>query len=210
MKGFKNLYDYALRYRYMISEKALYKVRVLAFWDKHGLEAVMDAFKVKRRTLYDWKAKFIKGENKPEALNDRSRIPKTKRKRLWPYEAISEIKRLRYEHPNLGKDKILPFLETYCKKNNLEYPKSSTIGRLIKDLGGLRMFPQKITHFGKIRSIKRHKVPRKPKNFKAEYPGHLVSLDTVEKFIYGIRRYIITFEDVHTRLGFAWVTTSHA
>jgi transposase InsO family protein len=37
-----------------------------------------------------------------------------------------------------------------------------------------------------------------------------VALDTVEIFINGIRRYIITFEDIYTRFGFAWSTKSHA
>lgn len=210
IKGFINLYNYALRYQYMITKKALHKARVLAFWEKHGLEATLDAFKIKRRALYYWKARFNQGGRKPEALNEKSRTPKTRRKRLWPEEVIAEIKRLRYEHPNLGKDKIRSLLEKFCGEHGFKCPESSTIGRLIKDCGGLRIFPQKVTHFGKIKPIKRSKVLRKPKDFKAEYPGHLVALDTVEKFAHGIRRYIITFEDIYTRFGFAWSTTSHA
>jgi transposase InsO family protein len=210
IKGFITLYNYALKYQYMITAKALHKARVLAFWEKHGLEAALDAFKTKKRTLYDWKAKFIKGDRKPEALNEKSKAPKIKRKRLWPEEVIAEIKRLRYAHPNLGKDKIHPLLKKFCQEHNFKYPESSTIGRLIKDSGGLRIFPQKVTHFGKIKPLKRKKVLHKPKDFKAEYPGHLVALDSIEKFVYGIRRYVITFEDVYTRFGFAWATASHA
>lgn len=194
----------------MITKKALHKARVLAFWEKYGIQAAMDAFQVKKRTLYNWKSKFIQGGRKPEALNEKSKAPKTRRKRLWSEEAIAEIKRLRYDHPNLGKDKIYPLLKKFCDERNLECPKSSTIGRLIKDCGSLRAFPQKITHFGKIKPLKRSKALRKPKDFKTEHPGHLVALDTVEKFIHGIRRYIITFEDIHTRFSFAWSTTSHA
>ena len=51
---------------------------------------------------------------------------------------------------------------------------------------------------------------RKPKDFKAQYAGHLVALDTIEKFVHGMRRYVITFEDIHTRFSFAWSTSSHA
>jgi len=39
------------------------------------------------------------------------------------------------------------------------------------------MFPQKVSHFGKVRKIKRAKKLRKPKDFKALYPGHMVALD---------------------------------
>ena len=51
---------------------------------------------------------------------------------------------------------------------------------------------------------------RKPKDFKAQHPGHCVALDTIERFIHGCRRYVITFEDLYSRFAFAWSTTSHA
>jgi transposase InsO family protein len=199
-----------VRFRYMITDKAIHKTRVLAFWDKHGLEATIEAFQVKRRTLFNWKRQLQEGGGKLEALNDRSRAPREKRKRLWDYRVIEEVKRQRWEHPNLGKEKLYPLLKQFCEINNLPCPKPKTIGRLITDCGGLRMFPQKVRHNGKIVPIKRQKVLRKPKDFKATYPGHCVGLDTVEKHIYGQRRYIITFEDIHTRYAFAWATTSHA
>jgi len=194
----------------MITQKALHKARVLAFWQKYGLDATLEAFKVKRRTLFNWKKQFKTGGSKPEALNEKSKTPRTKRKRLWPTAVMAEIKRLRWEHPNLGKDKLQPELLEFCKTHNLDCPKISTIGRLIKDLGGLRIFPQKVSHFGKVKIIKRAKVLRKPKNFKAQYPGHLVALDTIEKHLFGRRRYVITFEDIYTRFSFAWSTKSHA
>ena len=71
------------------------------------------------------------------------------------------------------------------------------------------MYPSKVSHFGKIKPIKRTKVLRKPKDLKAEYPGHLVALDTVERIVWGKRRYVITFEDIYTRFSFAWSTSSH-
>jgi len=194
----------------MITEQALRKARKLAFWEKYGLSATIEAFKIKRRTLFVWKRKLKEAGGKFEGLNDRSKSPKIKRKRLWPEEVLAEIKRLRWKHPNLGKEKLYPELKQFCEGKDLKCPMSKTIGRLIKDLGGLRIFPQKISHFGKIKPIKRQKVLRKPKDFKAEYLGHCVALDTIEKIIDGQRRYIITFEDIYTRFGFAWETTSHA
>lgn len=194
----------------MVSEKAIKKARILVFWEKHGLQATLDAFPVKKRTLYHWKSIWDKAGGKLEALNDQSRAPKTKRVRIWPEEVIAEIKRLRWEHPNLGKDKIYPELQEFCKIHKLECPEISTIGRIIKDLGGLRMFPQKVSHFGKIKPLKRQEKLRKPKDFKVLYPGHLVALDSIEEHIRGNRRYVISFEDIYTRFGFAWSTKSHA
>lgn len=210
VKGFVSVYRQGLRYRDMISKNALHKAKVLTFWEKYGLTATLDAFEVKRRTLFLWKMKLKKGGGNLESLNDLSRSPKTKRKRSWPSLVIEEIKRLRWQHPNLGKEKLYPELKSFCHQQGLICPQPKTIGRLIKDLGGLRIYPQKISHFGKLRPLKRQKVTRKPKDFQAQFPGHGVALDTIEKIIDGKRRYLITFEDLFTRFGFAWETTSHA
>jgi transposase InsO family protein len=193
-----------------MTDKAKKKYEILVFWEKHGLQATMDAFTVKRRTLFLWKRQLRRGYGKPTALEERSRAPVRRRLRAWPLEVLEEIKRLRMEHPNLGKAKLQILLERHCRRHALPAPSASTIGRLINDLGGLRIFPQKISHFGKVKKANRRKVLRKPKNFRSTHPGHCVALDTVERFIHGCRRYIITFEDLYSRFGFAWSTTSHA
>lgn len=194
----------------MITEKAKYRYKVLIHWQKHGLASAMDAFGVKRRTLFSWKKALKKGGGRVEALNPGKTERKEKRKRVWSVEILLEIKRLRTVHPNLGKEKLYPELKEFCLAHGLKCPQPKTIGRLIADLGGLRTFPQKVSHFGKVKKANRQKVIRKPKQFKTEYPGHLVSLDTIEKFVDGLRRYVITFEDIHTRFGFAWAMSSHA
>ncbi len=209
-KGFISTWERVIRFKYMIQEKAKQKCRILAFWEKHGTLATEEAFGVKSRTLFLWQKKLKEGGGKLEALNDKSKAPKEKRKRLWDVRVIEEIKRLRLLHPNLGKDKIYPLLLLSCQNLKLRCPKPKTIGRLIKDLGGLRIFPQKVTYFGKIKKVNRQKVLRKPKDFKTKHIGHLVALDTIERFVNGLRRYIITFEDIHSRFAFAWSTTSHA
>lgn len=174
----------------MVTQKAQHKLKVLKFWKQYGLSAVEEAFGVKKRTLYGWQAKLLKGNNNPESLNELSKRPKSARKRHWPEFVINQIKRLRYEHPNLGKDKIQVFIAPLCEENNLPCPSVSTIGNLIRDLGELRKFPVKVRHNGKIVPRKRAKRIRKPKHFKAEYPGHCGSLDTVEKVIYGSKSYV--------------------
>ena len=211
VKGFITAYQDGVRWQYMITKKAKQKFEILIFWEKHGLEATMDAFKVKRRTLFDWQKKFRQGNRKPEALNEKKTTPKTKRKRIWSFELRQEIKRLRQVHPNLGPEKVHPLLVEFCKKDKLTCPKARTVARIIADdPEKMRIFPQKISHFGRIYKANRQKVLRKPKDLKPEYPGHLIALDTIEKHINGNRRYVITFEDIYTRFSFAWATKSHA
>jgi len=197
----------------MLTEKAKYKAKVISFWEKHGLVATLDAFPQKRPTLFLWKKKLKEGGGKLMSLNDKKRIPKTTRKREWSFEIRQKIKAIRHDPvcPNLGSEKIYPLLKVFCDQQNLKCPKPKTIARIIADdPEKMRIFPQKVSHFGKIKKANRKKVLRKPKDLKPEYPGHLVALDTIEKFIDGTRRYVITFEDIYTRFAFAWATSSHA
>lgn len=210
VKGFVRLADYAIRYVRMITDKAKHKAIILVFWEKHGLDATKEAFGIKRRTLYSWKAKWKADNGKLEALNEQSKRPKNLRKREWPKDVIAEIKRQRADHPNLGKDKLYLALLDFCAARDLACPSVSTIGNIIRDLGGLRMFPTKVRHNGEIVKRVRAKKTRKPKHFKAEYPGHCGAFDTIERIIHGRKRYIITFTDLYSRWSFAWATTSHA
>lgn len=123
---------------------------------------------------------------------------------------MEEIKRLRETHPNLGEKKLYPLLKDYCDRISLPCPKPATIGNIIKDKGGMRTAPQRITGTGKVKPYKRQKVLRKPKNVPINEPRALVALDTVEYQLNGTRRYIITGEDIYSRFAFAWSTKSHA
>lgn len=194
----------------MITQTALRRTRILSFWEKHGLAATEEAFGVRRRTLFEWKKRLRKSAGKLEALNPGSRAPKTRRRRLWDYRIIEELRRLRDEHPNLGKEKLYPLLVEFSRTQEVLCPKPRTVGRLIKDLGGLRRVPVHITGTGRIRRANRTPVLRKPQDFKANYPGHCVGLDTIEEIVHGSRRYVITCEDLFGRFAFAWATTSHA
>lgn len=209
VKGFGRITDWAVRWGCMVTNKAKWKLEAIAFFQKHGLEAATEAFHVSRRTLFEWKRQLKAGEGKAEALNEASRVPKTVRKRQWYSAVTEEIRRLRDEHPNLGKEKVHCFLRSFCVERHLVCPSISTIGNLIRDMGGLRKFPTKVSHFGKVKKRKPARKTRKPKEFVAEYPGHCGSFDTIEKHIQGTRRYILTFTDVYSRFSFAWATTNH-
>ena len=213
IKGFLTVYDRAARYAHMITKTAIRRVKILDHWKRHGLESAIHAFEVSERTLWDWKSRLDKGNGKPEALNPKNKAPKKKRKRLWDPLILNEIRRLRSadEHPNLGAEKLHPLLLDFCDSIGIpQCPKPSTIERLIADMGGLRTFPQKVTHFGKIKKANRQKVLRKPKDLTPSYPGHVLAMDTIEKQKNGRRMYILTAIDIFTRTTFAIATKSHS
>jgi hypothetical protein len=55
------------------------------------------------------------------------------RRRLWPAAVVAEIRRLRTQHGNLGKEKLHPLLQRFCTAHGLPCPAVRTIGRLIAD-----------------------------------------------------------------------------
>jgi hypothetical protein len=113
-KGFLSTAHNTLKWAYMITEKAKYRIKVLVHWEKHGILSTMDAFNVKRGTLFNWKKALKKGGGKVEALNPGKREPREKRERIWSLEVLTEIKRIRWQYPNLGSEKIYPLLLEFC------------------------------------------------------------------------------------------------
>jgi len=211
VKGFFRLHDYSVRWGHMMTDEAKRRARILAFWQKHGLVATREAFQVSRSTLFFWQQARNKAAGKNIGLNPQSKRPKKLRSRSWSPAVILEIKRLREAHPNLGKEKVRILLKEFCLTNTVPCPSARTIGRLIADdPKKMRICPQKVSHFGKIKPRNVRPKTRKPSQFIATYPGHCGSFDTIVRIINGSRRYIITFTDVYSRFSFAWSTHSHA
>lgn len=210
IRGSRIASERGVRFRYMITNEAQRRAKILTFWKTHGLEATRDAYGMTRRTLYHWQKKLTDAGGDLTALNNDSRAPKNKRKRRYDHRIVEEIKRLRETYPNLGEKKLYPLLKTYCDEIGRPGPSASTIGRIIADKGGMRRIPRQITGTGKVKPYRREKALRKPKDLTAKYPGKLVALDTIERHLDGKRRYIITCEDIASRFAFAWATTSHA
>lgn len=211
IKGFINLYEYALKYSYMITDKAKNKVKIISFWEKHGLEATLDAFPYKRSTLFLWKQTLKENKGKIQSLNDKSKSPHKKRKRIINQKIEDFIVIQRKEHPGLGKDKIGSLLNEYCLKENIKTTSESTIGRVIKDLKEKRIIPTNahMSFYGKTSKLieKKPKKKRKKlrrKNYQPNKQGDLLQLDTIVNFIHGIKRYTITAIDIKSDFAFAY------
>jgi len=203
-KGYGRLYDYAVKHNHMITTLATQRHKILMFWRQYGLRATKDAFNVSRSTLYGWWKVYQASGYVTASLDPGSQAPKHRRQRIIPPQLIQEIKRLRLDVcPNMGKDKVKIFLDQFCHEHNLRTISTSTIGRIIKDKR-IYHHRQKVSHFGKIKLVERTKKLRKPKDFNANDLGDLIEIDTIVKFDWGIKRYIITAIDIKTKYTFAW------
>jgi len=208
-KGFGILHNYAYKHNCMITKEAKQRIKILMFWREYGLEATKEAFGAKRSTLFNWWKVYKESEYREESLNPGSQARKKVNKRVIDPSILKEIRRLRLEEcPNMGKAKVEKNLDIFCKNNNLEIYSESKIGRIIKEKK-IYHHRQKISHFGKIRTVERKKKQRKPSNLNINSPGSLVEIDVVVRFFRNMKRYIVTAVDVHSRYSFAFCYNRH-
>src|SRR3989344_4989258 len=146
-KGFITIWERVIRFRYMITEQAKERCRILAFWEKYGDMATKEAFKVSRPTLFRWQKALKENAGKLEALNKQSTIPKHKRKRVIPDEIKKFILKEREFDPQLSKDKLSVLL----KEDGIATLSASTVGRMLNDMKKQGVLPKntKLSYYAK-------------------------------------------------------------
>ena len=204
-RGFVALWEQTVRFRYMITEQAKQRVRILAFWERHGYAATHEAFGVSRRTLFRWAAALKNGQGKLEALNPGSRAPQRRRRRDIPEALQRRIIALRSAHPRLGKEKMHALLSAEGYRGS-----ASTVGRLITDLAARRLLKTRAAltlsaRTGRLieRTYRPRKRLRRPQGYR------VLEADTVVRFIDGVKRYVLTGIDTEARTAFAGAYTNH-
>jgi transposase InsO family protein len=193
----------------MITKEAKQRLKILRFWKEFGLEATEKAFGAKRSTLFTWWKIYKDSNYQEKSLNPGKQVRKNNNKRIIHPLILKEIRRLRCEEcPNMGKAKVKKNLDNYCKDNDLPIYSESKIGRIIKEKK-VYHHRQKIYHDGTVKVIKPSKKKRKPSDLNIKSPGDLIEIDVVVRFIGGLKRYIVTAVDVHSRFAFALCYNRH-
>jgi len=207
-RGFLTALERGIRFRYMITEKAQKRAKILTFWHHHGLEATKEAFDVSKPTLYRWAGALAKNQGKLEALNPKSRAPKTTRKRRVP-EAVEKIIITERTHvPRLGKEKVAIVLREAGYRFS-----DSTVGRMIGELKKRGLLPtnQKLSFFARTGNlIERKTKPKKKIRRPKVYAEQCLEVDTIIRFVDGIKRYTLTAVDVQNKFAFAYVYKNHS
>ncbi len=208
IRGIVGVYNDALRFRDMITNSAQERMRILAFWKKHGDTATKEAFRASRPTLFRWQKALIEGNKKLEALNPKSTAPKTKRKRIIPTEVKNLILKER-SHEKIGKEKLARLL----KEDKIGIYSPSTVGRMLGDLKkrGELANTVKYSLSGKTgKMIEKKLRESKPKLRSKGHAGQLAKADTIVRFTNGIKRYILTGIDCESEFAFAYAYVSHS
>ncbi len=192
------------------------RVEIIKFFDEFGAKATTKAFHRGRSTVYLWKQKLKKAEGKLSALAPGDKTPVHKRKRIVHPFIESFIVDYRTSHPGVDKISITPALAVACNLKRIKPVSESTVGRLIHDLKERGRIPKwgRVTINGRSGNLlARERKPARKKmrrnGFSPGSPGELVQMDTVAIFAAGIKRYIFTAIDVHTRFAFAYTYKSN-
>ena len=207
-KGFISTWERVIRFRYMITEQAKQRCRILAFWEKYGTEATKEAFRVSRPTLFRWQRELKANLGKLEALNKKSTAPKNRRKRIVPEEVKNFIIKERKFDPRLSKDK----LSVLMREDGVADLSASTVGRMIIDLKRQGALPKniKLSCYAKTGLLKEKTVIKRKKLRSKGHDGGLVKADTIVRFTNGIKRYILTGIDRESKFAFAFAYKNHS
>ncbi len=200
MKGARRLYNDAVRWHHMATERAKKRLTIIAFWEKHGQEATVDAYGVSRRTLYRWKAMLGKAKGHVDGLNERSTAPKRRRGREYPPGFLNRVISIRKEHDKTGKKKLAALLNV----------SESYAGRTLTDLRARGLLPDgtKLSLQARTGRLVALKATRRPRIRRKIKRG--IEVDTIVRFVDGIKRYVYTAVDVEKKFAFAAAYTAHS
>lgn len=198
MKTYKSILKFS------ISDDAQFRLAVIKFFEEFGLKPTQKAYRVSKATVYRWRKKLKDSEGKLETLIPQSRAPKGQRKMLTDPQVIGFIRRLREEHPRLGKRKIKPLLDQYCQENGLTTIALSTIGKVIKRFNLFFTPSDRVYHNPNSAWNRRKKSPRKriKHSPKPEDFGYL-QIDTVAQFLQGMKFYVYNALDIKLRFSYS-------
>ena len=114
------------------SDVAAFRLHVLIYYYKYGLQPTLDAFSMKKSSLYNWKERYEKSGKKIISLVPESTRPHQTRKMTTDYRLVEFIKAMRETYGNVGKEMIKPFLDEYAGELGIESLSQTTIGKVIK------------------------------------------------------------------------------
>lgn len=135
---------------------------------------VCGLFDISKATLYRW-SKSVDLKD-PSTLKEKSRRPKRVRTPLWTHEQICAVRDLRNQYPRWSKDKLALLLQPQGIRLS-----ASTVGRILVYLKrrGELVEPHRKAISSK-RKTKRPYAVRKPSEYRAQIPGDLVQVDTLD------------------------------
>jgi len=152
------------------NDKARLELQVINLLEKSGWSSVKIAFPgISRATVYRWRKRFNDSGRKLNSLIPKSTKPHKTREMIVPAKVLGFIKELRINYPRLSKYKIKPFLDIFCKENNLPIYSASWIGKVIKRYSFFFKTRKPVRRKRRTLKVKRVKYCPRQKDIKLGY-----------------------------------------
>lgn len=182
--------------KFDLSDPAKFRLHVLDHYFQYGWKSAVDAFGVKKSTLYDWRKVFLLSKRKINSLVPRSTRPNNIRQMMVDPRFVDFIGSVREEYGNVSKYKLKVFIDEYAKEIGEKTISVSLIGKVIK---------RKHFFFEAKTRTKRKKFkllsPRVKRTPKEAVPGY-IEMDSIIIYLFGRKYCFSTIIDIVTK--FAW------
>lgn len=181
--------------KYADEDPRQFRLHVLQYGKKYGVNAVVEAFGVSRRTYFVWQKTLRDNQGKLVSLVPKSTRPKRTRQMVVDERVLELIKQVRQEYGRIGKEKLKVLVTAYADSVGIAGYGASKIGKIIRRHH--YFFDGKKAP--KISGATRKRMKRSPKGAK---PGY-VELDSVHVWVQGNKLVFVTVIDVATRVAYA-------
>lgn len=180
--------------RFDQSDPAKFRLHVLEHYYRYGWRPTIEAFKIGKSTLYDWKRDYEKSGKKLLSLVPKKTRPKRVRQMTTDWRIVQFIREFREQHGNIGREKIKIFLDQYAAEIGVSSISHRTITKVIKQRKLFFDQPQKAKRKNKFSRDRTKKSPR------VTTPGY-VEMDSVVVYIGTVRHNFMCCIDIFTKFA---------
>ena len=181
--------------KYADDDPHQFRLHVLKHGKKYGVNAVVEAFGVSRRTYFLWQKRLKDNKGRLVSLVPKSTRPKRLRSMSVDVRLLECIRSIREEYGRIGKEKLVVLVDAYAKSLGISGYGATKIGKIIKR--NHYFFEQKKRT--RVIQARRERMKRSPRNVP---PGYL-EMDSVHVLIQGTKLIFVTVIDVTTRIAYA-------
>lgn len=180
--------------RFGKSDPAKFRLHVLEHYYKYGWKPTVEAFKIGKSTLYDWKRQYEQSGKALLSLVPKKTRPKRVRYMTTDWRLIQFIREFREQYGNIGREKIKIFLDEYADGIGVDSISHRTITKIIKRKHFFFDPPKRTKRKNKFARDRTKKSP------KVTAPGY-VEMDSVVVYIDTIRHNFMCCIDIHTKFA---------
>lgn len=158
-------------------------------------------FGIARKTFYAWQKRY-----RPQnlsSLEDFSRRPKKLRQWQVTREEENRVKTLRKQYIRYGKEKLKVIYQR-------EYRQPISSWKIQRVIEKHQLYYSPVKNYRQQAKRKRNQPKKRITELSREKrTGFLIALDTVVRYAYGQKRYILTGIDTHAKMAFARMYPGH-